>query len=164
LLRCISCGQLEVSYLNEFESDLFLTHHSVARLCGQCGGWTTWTRPHGYPLAEPHRPVELGTQRLKSRDLLAPGSRNNRSNGRIRVNAVACVRHPTFGSEAVLVGDLAHGGLSFYSASTYPQGERIEIAIPYTSKTPNIYLPARIVGSRKGKDKGLIEYSAAYLA
>src|SRR6266436_7521060 len=27
LLRCVACGQLEVSYLNEFESDLFLYHH-----------------------------------------------------------------------------------------------------------------------------------------
>src|SRR5207249_6507731 len=47
LLRCVACGRLEVSYLNEFESDLFLNHNSVARLCGQCGGWTTWTRPYG---------------------------------------------------------------------------------------------------------------------
>ncbi|HVH69831.1 MAG TPA: PilZ domain-containing protein, partial [Candidatus Dormibacteraeota bacterium] len=47
LLRCVACGRLEVSYLNEFESDLFLNHHSVARLCEQCGGWTTWTRPYG---------------------------------------------------------------------------------------------------------------------
>jgi len=42
LLRCVACSRLEVAYLNEFESDLFLHHHSVARLCGQCGGWTTW--------------------------------------------------------------------------------------------------------------------------
>lgn len=47
LLRCVACGRLEVSYLNEFESDLFLNHHSVPRLRGQCGGWTTWTRPYG---------------------------------------------------------------------------------------------------------------------
>lgn len=41
LLRCVACGRLEVSYLNEFESGFFLNHHSVARLCGHCGGWTT---------------------------------------------------------------------------------------------------------------------------
>lgn len=38
LLRCVARGRLEVSYLNEFESDFFLNHHSVARLAGLCGG------------------------------------------------------------------------------------------------------------------------------
>jgi hypothetical protein len=35
--------------------------------------------------------------------------------------------------------------------------------VPYTSRAPNIYAPARIVSSRKGTDKRLIEYGAAYL-
>jgi hypothetical protein len=63
----------------------------------------------------------------------------------------------------VLVRDLARGGLSFYSASNYVEGSHVEIAVPYTSRAPNVYAPARIVSTRKGADKGLIEYGAAYL-
>lgn len=159
LLRCVACGQLEVSYLNEFEADLFLYHRSIARICKRCGGWTTWTPPYGQISAEPHTPAETDSQRY----VLAPGTRNQRSHDRIPVDAVGSVRHPTLGTEIVLVGNLARGGLSFYSASTYAEGSSIEMAVPYTSKTPNIYVPARVVSSRKGADKGFIEYGVSYI-
>ena len=146
-----------MSYLNEFESTLFLTHHSVARLCGQCGGWTTWTRPY------------VVSQVLRMLRNLAYRILGHRTSITVLTNASKRQRWGAsvtrlWENEVVLVSNLARGGLSFCSASPYSEGERIEIAIPYTSKTPNIYLPARIVGSRKGKDKGLTEYSAAYLA
>jgi hypothetical protein len=48
LLRCIACCRLEVTYLSEFEADLFLRHHCISRTCTSCGGWTTWTRPFGH--------------------------------------------------------------------------------------------------------------------
>jgi hypothetical protein len=155
LLRCVACGQLEVSYLNEFEASLFLHHRSIARICQQCGGWTTWTQPRS--------PVEADSQRQKSCYVLASGTRNQRSHDRIPVDAIGSVRHPTLGTEVVLVGNLARGGLSFYSASTYAEGSSIEMAVPYTSKTPNIYVPARVVSSRKGTDKGFIEYGVSYI-
>ena len=152
LLRCDACGQLVVSYLNEFEVSLFLHHRSIARMCGRCGGWTTWTPPRS--------PVEVESQRQSY--LLASGRRNLRLHDRIPVDAIGSVRHPTLGTEVVLVGILGRGGLSFYSTSTYPEGSRVEMAVPYTSKTPNIYVPARIVSSRKGLDNGLIEYGVSY--
>jgi hypothetical protein len=152
LMRCVSCERTEVTYLNEFEADLLLCHHYISRLCEQCGGWTTWNRPHDHPPAGP-----FGT--------LVPGTQNRRSHGRIHVEAVGCVRHPTLGNEVVVVRELARGGLSFFSVTKYPEGSRIEIAVPYSSRAPNIYSPARIVGSRNGAGKGLLEYEygVAYL-
>jgi len=155
LLKCVACGQLEVSYLNEFEAGLFLYHRSIARICGRCGGWTTWTPPRS--------PIEADSQRQRSCYVLASGTRNQRLHDRIPVDAIGSVRHPTLGTEVVLVGNLARGGLSFYSTSSYPEGSRVEIAVPYTSKTPNIYVPARVVSSRKGLDNGLIEYGVSYM-
>ncbi|PYU66515.1 MAG: hypothetical protein DMG49_21980 [Acidobacteria bacterium] len=163
LLRCIGCGRLEVTYLTEFEADLFLRHHCVSRICGHCGGWTTWTRPLGHSSRDLHAPVEPDSRQQSSRHLLAPATQNQRSHDRIQVEAVGCVRHPTLGNEVVLVRDLARGGLSFYSASHYPEGSRMEMAVPYASKAPNIYSPARIVSSRKGAKNGLIEYGVVYL-
>jgi hypothetical protein len=163
LLRCIACCRLEVTYLNEFEAGLFLRHHCISRSCANCGGWTTWTRPFGHTSTDPHIPVELDSEIQGSQQLLASGKRNLRAHDRIQVEAVGCVRHSTLGNEVVLVRDLARGGLSFYSANHYPEGSRMEMAVPYASRAPNIYSPARIVSSRKGAEKGLIEYGVAYL-
>lgn len=157
LLRCVACGRLEVCYLNEFESELFLNHHSVARLCGQCGGWTTWTRPYGGVLASSE---ELETTKTPEPALASPG---HRSHERLRTEAVGCIRNPALGNEVVLVSNLARGGLSFLSSKEFPEGAYIEMAIPYTSKAPNIYSLIRIVGARKKKNGHLTEYSAAYM-
>ena len=155
LLRCVACGRLEVSYLNEFESDLFLNHHSVPRLCGQCGGWTTWIRPYGQVPATPDGPADSVVP--------DPAAQNHRSHERLRTETVGCIRNPAFGNDVVLVSDLGRGGLSFFSANLYPEGSSIEMAIPYTSKAPNIFSLVRIVGARKGKDRNLTEYRAAYV-
>jgi hypothetical protein len=163
LLRCIACCRLEVTYLSEFEADLFLRHHCISRICANCGGWTTWNRPFGHTSTDPHVPVELDSEIRGSRQVLRNGKQNQRSHDRIQVEAVGCVRHPTMGSEVVLVRDLARGGLSFYSANHYPEGSHMEMAVPYASRAPNIYSPARIVSSRKGAERGLIEYGVAYL-
>jgi hypothetical protein len=157
LLRCVACGRLEVSYLNEFESDLFLNHHSVARLCAQCGGWTTWTRPYGSVLSGPEEgaPSEVTDP--------APVSRSQRTHERLRAETVGCIRNAALGNEVVLVSNLGRGGLSFLSANQYPEGAHIEMAVPYTSRAPNIYSLVTIVGVRKEKESNLTEYRAAYL-
>jgi hypothetical protein len=151
LLSCVVCDRTEVSYLNEFEANLFLYHHYISRICENCGGWTTWNRPHG--------------RTCTGSAAVTPGTQNRRSHGRIQVEAVGCVRHPARGNEVVVVRELALGGLSFYSATQYPQGSRVEIAVPYSSKAPNIYSPARIVSSRNGAGERLLEYEyrAVYL-
>src|SRR5437764_12791778 len=156
LLRCVACGRLEVCYLNEFESDLFLNHHSVARLCTQCNGWTTWTRPYGIV-----GPDSGGAEKPEVPD---PGPRNAtpRSRERLHSETVGCIRHPAFGNEVVLVSALASDGLSFLSVNQYPEGAYVEMAIPYTSKAPNIFSLVRIVGARKPKDGNLTEYRATY--
>ena len=151
LLRCAMCGRLQLARLNEFESDLFLGHHSLARLCSRCSAWTVWVRPYAPLLSVPGQPV------------VPWGSQNHRSFERIRTEAVGCVRHPDLGNDVVVVTDLGRGGLSFYTANTYSEGQQIEMAVPYSNKAPNVFLTARIVGLRKAEDKGLMEYRAAYL-
>jgi hypothetical protein len=151
-LRCVDCDRTEVAYLDEFEADLFLYHHCISRMCKHCGGFTIWNRPHGRTFAG-----SIAT--------MAPGTQNRRSHGRIQLEAVGCVRRPGSGNEVVVVKDLARGGLSFYSVVEYPEETRVEIAVPYTSKSPNIYTSARIVSARKTAAKGLLEYEyrATYL-
>lgn len=155
LLRCVACGRREVAYLNEFESDLFLNHHSVARLCGQCGGWTTWIRPYGNVPVSPEGPEESS--------IPDSGMQNHRSHERLRAETVGCIRNPAHGNDVVLVSDLRREGLSFFSSNQYLEGATIEMAIPYTSKAPNIFSLVRIIGARKGEERNLTEYRATYL-
>lgn len=155
LLRCVACGRLEVAYLNEFESDLFLNHHSVARLCGQCGGWTTWIRPYGNVSLSPEVAEESGVP--------DSGIQNQRPHERLRTETVGCIRNSVLGNDVVLVSDLRRGGLSFFSPNQYAEGASLEMAIPYTSKAPNVFSLVRIVGARKGKERNLTEYRATYL-
>lgn len=157
LLRCVACGRLEVAYLNEFESDLFLNHHSVARLCGQCGGWTTWVRPFG------HLPVNAESAEESDVPDVEKQNHRHRSHERLRTETVGCIRNPVLGNEVVLVSNLGREGVSFFSPNQYPEGATIEMAIPYTSKAPNVFSLVRIVGAQKGRDRNLSEYRATYL-
>lgn len=156
-LRCVACGRLEVSYLNEFESDLFLNHHSVPRLCGQCGGWTTWIRPYAQSPAGADGAEESGVLDARKQN------HHHRSHERLRTETVGCIRNSGLGNEVVVVSDLGRGGLCFSSSNQYPEGTTIEMAIPYTSRAPNIFSLVRIVGARQPKDGNLTEYRAIYL-
>lgn len=162
LLRCVACGRLEVSYLNEFESDLFLNHHSVARLWGQCGGWTTWTRPYGGMPSASDASVSAGSAPLDAQQAELQ-SFNNRSDQRSRTETVGCIRNLSLGNEVVLVSGLAREGVNFFSSNHYPEGASIEMAIPYTSKARNVFSLVRIVAARREKKGSLTEYRAAYL-
>jgi hypothetical protein len=160
LLRCVACGRLEVSYLNAFESELFLNHHSVARLCGQCGGWTTWTPPSICPGSDAS--VSRGSEQFDAQ-VAEPQNVHNRSDQRARTETVGCIRNLSLGNEVVLVSSLAREGVNFFSSNHYPEGASIEMAIPYTSKAPNVFSLVRIVGARRKKKGSLTEYRAAYL-
>src|SRR5437660_4363323 len=83
--------------------------------------------------------------------------------GRIRLEAVGCIRHPPLGDEIVLVVDLAPGGLRFCSANNYSEGSHVEVAAPYSSKAPNIFAPARIVSYRKCPENAHTEYGMTYI-
>jgi hypothetical protein len=162
LLRCIACGRLEVSYLNGFESELFLNHHSVARLCGECGGWTTWTRPSGTIRSASDASVCRGLAQLDTQEA-GLQNLNNRSAQRLRTETVGCIRNRSLGNEIVLVSGVTREGVNFFSSNQYPEGASIEMAIPYTSRAPNVFSLVRIVGARTDKNGSLTEYRAAYL-
>ena len=66
-------------------------------------------------------------------------------------------------NEVVLVSSLAREGVNFFSPNQHPEGASIEMAIPFTSKAPNIFSLVRIIRARREKHGGLTEYRAAYL-
>jgi hypothetical protein len=87
----------------------------------------------------------------------------NRPDQRFRTETVGCIRNLSFGNEVVLVSRLAREGVNFFSSNRYPEGASMEMAIPYTSKAPNVFSLVRIFGARREKKGSLTEYRAAYL-
>jgi hypothetical protein len=163
LLRCVACSRLEVAYLDEFEAELFLAQRNLPRLCSRCGGWTTWSQPYGQTFAAAGEIFQTSNPAQALDCVLAYGERDRRTHGRIRLEAVACIRYPDVGEEVVLAADLARGGLSFFSPTNYTEGSQIEVAIPYSSRVPNIFAPARIVSSRRGSHEKFNQYGVSFI-
>ena len=59
--------------------------------------------------------------------------------------------------------DLSKGGISFRSRNQYPEGSRIEVAVPFTPGSAAIFVPIRIVFSQAIPSAGLYRHGAAYV-
>jgi len=158
LLECIACQTREVVYLDELQTEVFEANRSLSRSCKQCAAWTIWKRTPHELLATQAADAATGPVPAE-----APAARNKRRDIRVALNKSACVRQPGFGEEIVQVENVSRGGLSFLSSKGYLEGSRIEIAVPYSPGTANIFVPARIVRSRELPEKGLRRYGVAYL-
>src|ERR1700719_434347 len=163
LLRCITCRQVEVAYLNEFDAKGFVAHCSLARFCSKCSNWTTWNRPYGEMLAASSSPLRSDSQGPNSGAELEPDDHEKRSHGRIRLEAVGCIRQPPLGDAIGLVVDLAPGGVRVWSSNNYAEGSHVELAATYSSKAPNIFAPARIVSYKNCPENAHTEYGLAYI-
>jgi PilZ domain-containing protein len=92
----------------------------------------------------------------------APGI-NRRKHPRIKVNYIALVRHAERGEEFVQCEDVSRGGLRFKSTSRYLEQTLIEVAAPYSSGQPAIFVPARIVYVQELPEQNLFRYGVEYL-
>ena len=139
LLECEHCQSREVTYLKEIEFKAFVANQGIARYCKGCGASTTWkqslresqSRP-GLPLPSPRA-----------------GKEDRRKEIRSKVSLNACVRQPKSSEEIVICESMSHGGLSFRSNERYADGSRIEVAVPYSPRAANIFVPAWVVYSQE---------------
>lgn len=89
---------------------------------------------------------------------------NRRKYPRIKVNYIALVRHAERGEEFVQCEDFSRGGLRFKSTSRYMEQTQIEVAAPYSSGQPAIFVPARIVYVQELPEQNLFRYGVQYLS
>ena len=154
LMECSFCQRREVVYLNELELKSFIIRKCVARLCKLCDAPSIWTEV----LSE--SPTEtLGPRQQPVEERVIP--RRNRT--RVKARVLACIRRRGFQEEVALCEDLSKGGISFRSRNQYPEGTRLEVAVPYTPGSGAIFVPIRIVFSQPIPSAGLYRHGAAYL-
>ena len=154
LMECSFCQRREVAYLNEMELKSFEVRRCVARLCKHCDSPSIWIEAHSETHLEQVPYANLATD-----DRVVP--RRNRT--RIKARVLACIRRRGFQEEVAVCEDLSKGGISFRIRNKYPEGSRLEVAVPYTPGAGAIFVPIRIVSCQAIAAAGLFRHGAAYL-
>ncbi len=154
LMECSFCQRREVVYLNELQLKSFEVRKCVARVCKHCDSPSIWIESQSEM-----RDPENGASSPSVEERVIP--RRNRT--RIKARVLACIRHRGFQEEIAVCEDLSKGGLSFRSRNQYPEGTRVEVAVPFTPGTGAIFVPIRIVFSQSIATAGLYRHGAAYI-
>ena len=155
LMECGFCQRREVVYLNELELKSFEVRKCVARLCKHCDTPSIWIEAQ----------TEIKTQEKGAAHPLTVEERviPRRNRMRVKARVLACIRKRGFQEEVAVCEDLSKGGLSFRSRNEYPEGSRVEVAVPFTPGNGAIFVPIRIVFSQPIASAGLFRHGAAYL-
>jgi PilZ domain len=154
LMECSFCQRREVVYLNEMELKSFEIRRCVARLCKHCDSPSIWIEAQSDTKFE-----ETLSSRAAVEERVVP--RRNRT--RVKARVLACIRRRGFQEEVAVCEDLSKGGISFRSRNKYPEGSRLEVAVPYTPGAGAIFVPIRIVFSQPIAAAGLFRHGAAYV-
>jgi len=154
LMECSFCQRREVVYLNDMELKSFEVRRCIARLCKHCDSPSIWVEAHTEPKIEETLPSRTAVE-----ERVIP--RRNRT--RVKARVLACIRRRGFQEEVAVCEDLSKGGISFRSRNRYPEGTRLEVAVPYTPGAGAIFVPIRIVFSQSIASAGLFRHGAAYV-
>lgn len=153
LMECSFCQRREVVYLNEAEVKSFEIRKCVARICKHCESPSVW--------------IEAQPEILSSEMFSEPPEESRvvprRNRTRVKARVLACIRRRGFQEEVAVCEDLSKGGISFRSRNQYPEGSRVEVAVPFTPGSGAIFVPIRIVFSQAIPSVGLYRHGAAYL-
>jgi PilZ domain len=151
LLECCCCQTHEVAYFNEIEFKAFVTDQGIARYCGNCAASTTWRQALHESFSRPELP---SASRSRTQD--------RRKEVRSKVNLTACIRQPGFDEEVVICENISHGGLSFRSGNCHPKGSRIQVAVPYSPRAANIFVPAWVIYFQELTRGDVFRHGVAY--
>lgn len=154
LMECSFCQRREVVYLNEMELKSFEIRKCVARLCSHCDSPSIWIETQSQFAID---------EALPSRSAVEERVIPRRNRTRVKARVLACIRRRGFQEEVAVCEDLSKGGISFRSRNQYPEGTRLEVAVPYTPGAGAIFVPIRIVFSQPIASAGLFRHGAAYL-
>ncbi len=161
LLECSNCRRREVVYLNEMELRAFESNRGIARHCKTCGVPSIWVQaPH-----EDAKKIGRSRGRRDSdwQDEPADGhEKRQRQRVRLKTRLTACVRQSGADDELAVCEDISPVGVCFRSKRRYEPNAEVEVAVPYSPESGNIFLPARIVYSEEISKAGLFRHGTEY--
>jgi hypothetical protein len=154
LLECRQCTSREVVPLNDTQLADLDDERRLLRTCESCGQQTDWVRTEFAVGQAPRKKEHIAVTEAKPAE-------NRRKSLRARLRLTACIRKP--GSEEIVpIIDVSRGGLRFRSERIYAAGNWVQVAVPFTMNTANIFVPAQVIwhGDEAGPDH---EYGLKYI-
>lgn len=160
LLECSNCRRREVVYLNEMELRAFESNRGIARHCKTCVVPSIWAQA-------PHEdPKKIGRKPRRDADSQdTPADRHEkrqRARVRLKTRLTACIRQSGTDDELAVCEDISPVGVCFRSKRRYEPNAEVEVAVPYSPDSGNIFLPARIVYSEEISKAGLFRHGTEY--
>jgi hypothetical protein len=135
LLECRECTTREVVPLNDRQLAALDEERRLQRTCEGCAQQTDWVRTEFAVGGTPGKREEIAP---------AKQGENRRKSLRGRLKLKACIRKP--GSEEIVpIVDVSRGGLRFRSERIYAAGNCVQVAVPFTMNTANIFVPAQVI-------------------
>lgn len=162
LLECSYCRAREVAYLNDLELRGFETNRGIARHCKACGVPSIWTQaPHEDEKKLGSR--SRGRRGLDGKDEIPEGGdKRGRQRMRLKTRLTACVRQAGADDELAVCEDISPVGMCFRSKRRYDSNSAIQVAVPYSPDSANIFLPARVIYSEEMPKAGLFRHGTEY--
>jgi hypothetical protein len=144
-MECSQCHFVCTLCLSNIEWEIFEATRQLTHICKKCNISTTWRErarnANSKKAEQPHG------QRQDPQLIVSP-LEERRKTRRTQMKSAACVRHS--GTEVVVAcEDISKEGFRFTSPKEYPEGTRIEAAVPYTKSSTNIFCPAGIIYCHK---------------
>lgn len=163
LLECVRCHTRELTYLNEFEAEVFEANRCLSRSCKRCTDTSVWKQSGAQPSAE-----QIALPVPASASPAPPAatpvrSQNERKEVRVGIEMTACLRHPQLGEEVIATENVSRSGFAFKSPKYYGANAVVEVAIPYSRGAGNIFTPARIEHIEELPAEGLTRYGVSYI-
>lgn len=163
LLECSGCRDRKMTFLDALELDVFVVNQGILRYCKRCLASTVWKGIRDGVESAPIPPQPRQEPQPEVAPTAPARPANRRRHLRTNVNFSACIRSSESGEEIVVCENISRGGFCFKSRKRYVEKSLIEVAIPYTPGSANIFVPARIVHVQQLPNEKLFRCGAAYV-
>jgi PilZ domain len=156
-LECNGCHSVCTLSLSGIELEIFDARRELVHSCITCNSSGTW-RETNHEVAKklPGNPPE----RKPNPPSIASPTEERRKNRRTKMKMTACVRFSGL-EDVVVCEDISKGGFRFIGRKEYPEGLRVEVSVPYTKSSNNMFSLASIVYCHKMPD-GQFRHGTSY--
>jgi hypothetical protein len=163
LLECTHCRTREVSYLNELELRAFESNRGIARHCKVCRVPSIWAQVSNEDEKKIAARAARGRRASEAPGAVpSEGEQRERQRMRLQTRLTACIRQQGEDDELAVCEDISAIGMCFRSKRRYLAQALVDVAVPYSPDTANIFLPARIVYSEEIPKAGLFRHGTEY--
>jgi len=157
-LECSGCGSVCTLSLSDIDLEIFGATRELIRSCKNCNTSGIWKETSLAVRAR--KPRNLPGRDQDSGSIVSP-MEERRKNKRASMKTSGCIRFSGL-EDVVDCEDISKGGFRFASRKKYPEGTRVEAAVPYIKFSTNLFSMASIIYCHKMPD-GQFRHGVTYI-